>query len=194
MRLFDKMEDRRLANDVEEQKQTVSATRISKPASAPRRLCAVFHALHRVHDHRPAVHRHRTSHSRLPHPACECPIVFWIYYLPAGQREQIPTFSIMMLAAIYGLQALVFILAGSGHGGLDGLLHLGHPRLFVLRHALFVLAHGRSRLGSDACRSCKNLIVHDEGKFDPRVIPLKSWTDYVGYLVSISVFAMLTAE
>ena len=27
--------------------------------------------------------------------------------------------------------------------------------------------------------SGKKLIVHDEGKFDPKAIPLKSWSDYV---------------
>jgi len=29
----------------------------------------------------------------------------------------------------------------------------------------------------------KKLIVHDEGKFDPRSIPLKSWNDYVGLFI-----------
>lgn len=34
----------------------------------------------------------------------------YLVYLVAGQHEQLPEFAIIMLAAVYGLQALVFIL------------------------------------------------------------------------------------
>lgn len=108
-----------------------------------------------------------------------------------------------MIAAIYGLQALVFIMRLKWD-------MVGWMVFYVLAIPIFSLylplysfwrmddfSWGATRLVMG--ESGKKLIVHvgsisvfihlylfrtsfsfqDEGKFDPKAIPLKSWTDYV---------------
>ena len=128
--------------------------------------------------------------------------IAYLIYLVArrgtGATEQL---ALIMIAAIYGLQALVFILRRKwdmvgwmifyiiaipafsfllplysfwkmddfswgatrvvmGESGKKMIVHVCHPRyLFFDRYSL--------------------TIAQDEGKFDPRSIPLKSWSDYV---------------
>lgn len=83
---------------------------------------------------------------------------------------------------------------------MDGVLHPSHPCIFVLASPLRVLEDGRLLLGRNqggawgegkethCSREWIHLLiflfilfrfVQDEGKFDPRSIPLKSWNDYV---------------
>jgi len=87
-----------------------------------------------------------------------------------------------MLAAIYALQALIFIVRRKWDMvGWMIFYILAIPAFSFLlplysfwRMDDFSWGQTRVVLGEKG----KKLIVHDEGKFDPRSIPLKSWSDY----------------
>ncbi|OCH90496.1 glycosyltransferase family 2 protein [Obba rivulosa] len=108
--------------------------------------------------------------------------IVYLIYLVAAEHKTIPTLSIVMIAAVYGLQALVFILRRKWD-------MIGWMVFYILAIPAFSFflplysfwkmddfSWGQTRvvLGE----SGKKLIIHDEGKFDPRIIPLKSWNDY----------------
>lgn len=111
--------------------------------------------------------------------------VGYIVYLiveVATNQETLPVISLVMIGAVYGLQALVFILRRKWD-------MVGWMVFYILAIPIFSLmlplysfwrmddfSWGATRvvLGE----SGKKMIVHDEGKFDPRAIPLKSWNDY----------------
>jgi len=100
----------------------------------------------------------------------------------AGEGKTVPVISLIMIAAVYGLQALVFILRRKWD-------MVGWMVFYMLAIPIFSFmlpiysfwrmddfSWGATRvvLGE----SGKKIIVHDEGKFDPRAIPLKTWNDY----------------
>lgn len=108
-------------------------------------------------------------------------IVYLIVEVTTNQ-ETLPIISLVMIGAVYGLQALVFILRRKWD-------MVGWMVFYILAIPIFSLmlplysfwrmddfSWGATRvvLGE----SGKKMIVHDEGKFDPRAIPLKSWNDY----------------
>ncbi|EIW79950.1 glycosyltransferase family 2 protein [Coniophora puteana RWD-64-598 SS2] len=111
--------------------------------------------------------------------------VGYIVYLIVSvvtKKETIPIISLVMIGAIYGLQALVFILRRKWD-------MVGWMLFYILAIPVFTFllplysfwrmddfSWGATRLVLG--ESGKKIIVHDEGKFDPRAIPLKSWTDY----------------
>ncbi|KAH6903325.1 chitin synthase 8 [Coprinopsis sp. MPI-PUGE-AT-0042] len=108
--------------------------------------------------------------------------IAYLIYLVAGEGKNIPTLSLIMIAAIYGMQALVFILRRKWD-------MIGWMLFYILAIPVFSFmlplysfwrmddfSWGQTRLVLG--ESGKKVIVHDEGKFDPRVIPLKSWSDY----------------
>ncbi|KAJ7117961.1 glycosyltransferase family 2 protein [Mycena crocata] len=108
--------------------------------------------------------------------------IAYLIYLVAAEGEQIQTISLVMIIAIYAIQAFVFILRRKWD-------MIGWMFFYILAIPVFSFmlplysfwkmddfSWGQTRvvLGE----SGKKMIVHDEGKFDPRVIPLKSWNDY----------------
>lgn len=108
--------------------------------------------------------------------------IVYLIYLVAGEHKAIPLLSIILIAAVYGLQALVFVLRRKWD-------MIGWMVFYILAIPVFSFflplysfwrmddfSWGQTRvvLGE----SGKKMIVHDEGKFDPRSIPLKSWNDY----------------
>ncbi|RXW18316.1 hypothetical protein EST38_g7538 [Candolleomyces aberdarensis] len=108
--------------------------------------------------------------------------IVYLIYLVAGQGKTIPTLSLVMIAAIYGVQALVFIMRRKWD-------MIGWMLFYVLAIPAFSFflplysfwrmddfSWGQTRMVLG--ESGKKLIVHDEGKFDPKAIPLKSWSDY----------------
>ncbi|GJE86394.1 Myosin domain-containing chitin synthase 8 [Phanerochaete sordida] len=108
--------------------------------------------------------------------------IVYLIYLVAGEHRTIPTWSIVMLAAVYGLQALVFIMRRKWD-------MVGWMVFYILAIPVFSLflplysfwrmddfSWGQTRIVLG--ESGKKMVVHDEGKFDPRTIPLKSWNDY----------------
>ncbi|KAH9947887.1 glycosyltransferase family 2 protein [Amylocystis lapponica] len=108
--------------------------------------------------------------------------IVYLIYLAAGKKETIPIISIIMIVAVYGLQAFVFILRRKWD-------MIGWMVFYILAIPIFSFmlplysfwkmddfSWGSTRvvLGE----SGKKMVVHDAGKFDPRSIPLKSWNDY----------------
>ncbi|KAF5366143.1 hypothetical protein D9757_010944 [Collybiopsis confluens] len=108
--------------------------------------------------------------------------IVYLIYSVVSSNEAIPIYSLVMIAAIYGLQALVFIMRRKWD-------MIGWMIFYILAIPIFSLylplysfwkmddfSWGATRLVMG--ESGKKVIVHDEGKFDPKAIPLKSWTDY----------------
>ena len=110
-----------------------------------------------------------------------------------------------MLAAIYGLQALVFIFRRkwdmigwmifyilaipvfSFYLPLYAFWRMddfswGQTRIVMGEKGKKLVIHVSSEVPFSASRLA-NVAVQDEGKFDSRSIPLKSWTDYVNDLL-----------
>ncbi|CAK5267340.1 unnamed protein product [Mycena citricolor] len=119
--------------------------------------------------------------STLTQPVTVAYLVYLVYTV-AAEHQQIQTISLVMIIAIYAIQALVFVLRRKWD-------MIGWMVFYVLAIPVFSFmlplysfwrmddfSWGQTRvvLGE----SGKKMIVHDEGKFDPRVIPLKSWNDY----------------
>ncbi|KAK6995982.1 glycosyltransferase family 2 protein [Favolaschia claudopus] len=119
--------------------------------------------------------------STLTQPVTVAYIVYLIY-LVAVEHLQIQTISLVLIIAVYALQMFVFILRRKWD-------MIGWMVFYIIAIPVFSFylplysfwrmddfSWGQTRvvLGE----SGKKMIVHDEGKFDPRVIPLKSWNDY----------------
>ncbi|RPD61627.1 glycosyltransferase family 2 protein [Lentinus tigrinus ALCF2SS1-7] len=108
--------------------------------------------------------------------------IVYLIYLGVGPHAKIPILSIILIAAVYGLQALVFILRRKWDmvgWMLFYILAIPAFSFFLPLYSFWKMddfSWGQTRvvLGE----SGKKMIVHDEGKFDPRSIPLKSWNDY----------------
>ncbi|KAF8198694.1 glycosyltransferase family 2 protein [Mycena galopus ATCC 62051] len=114
------------------------------------------------------------------------PITFayiaYLIYLVISAGGQIQTVSLIMIGAVYALQMLVFALRRKWDMiGWMIFYIIGMP-IFSLYLPLYSFwrmddfSWGQTRvvLGE----SGQKMIVHDEGKFDPHVIPLKTWNDY----------------
>ncbi|KAH8914587.1 glycosyltransferase family 2 protein [Atractiella rhizophila] len=108
--------------------------------------------------------------------------IVYLVYLVVAQGDSIPITSIILLGAVYGLQALIFIF----HRKFE---HIGWMIVYILAIPIFSFllpllsfwqmdnfSWGNTRvvLGEKGQR----LVVHDEGKFDPAEIPLKRWHEY----------------
>ncbi|KAJ7265999.1 glycosyltransferase family 2 protein [Mycena haematopus] len=106
----------------------------------------------------------------------------YLIYLVTAEHDHIQTISLVMIIAVYAIQMFVFILRRKWD-------MIGWMFFYILAIPIFSFylplysfwrmddfSWGQTRvvLGE----SGKKVIVHDEGKFDPRVIPLKSWNDY----------------
>jgi chitin synthase len=106
----------------------------------------------------------------------------YLIYLLAGEHKAIPQTSIIMLVAVYGLQALVFVFRRKWDmigWMIFYILAIPAFSLFLPLYSFWKMddfSWGATRvvLGE----SGKKMIVHDEGKFDPKSIPLKTWNDY----------------
>ncbi|KAL7424340.1 hypothetical protein Q5752_000022 [Cryptotrichosporon argae] len=106
----------------------------------------------------------------------------YLIYVIVKDGSNVPILSIIMLAAIYGLQALVFIFRLRWDMIAWMVFYILAIPVFSLYLPLYAFwrmddfSWGSTRLvvGDNG----KKLVIHDEGKFDPRSIPLKSWNDY----------------
>ncbi|OCF41838.1 chitin synthase [Kwoniella heveanensis CBS 569] len=108
--------------------------------------------------------------------------IVYLIYLVAGEGKGIPALSIIMLAAIYGLQALVFIFRLRW----DMVAWMVFYILAIPVFSFFLPLYSFWKMDDFSWGSTrlvvgekgKKIVIHDEGKFDPRSIPLKSWNDY----------------
>ncbi|CAH7687581.1 putative chitin synthase class V [Phakopsora pachyrhizi] len=119
--------------------------------------------------------------STLIQPVTVAYIVYLVYLVSYGGGT-IPLTSIIMIAAIYGLQALIFVF----HRKFE---HIGWMVFYILAIPIFSFlipiysfwkmddfSWGNTRIVVG--EAGKKLVVHDEGKFDPTSIPLKTWQEY----------------
>ncbi|BEI80622.1 hypothetical protein CcaverHIS002_0111510 [Cutaneotrichosporon cavernicola] len=106
----------------------------------------------------------------------------YLIYIIVSSGGNIPTISIAMLAAIYGLQALVFIFRMRWDMIAWMIFYIIAIPVFSFYLPLYSFwrmddfSWGSTRLVVGD--SGKKIVIHDEGKFDPKSIPLKSWNDY----------------
>jgi chitin synthase len=120
--------------------------------------------------------------STLVMPAVVCYLGFLIYRL-ATNADQVQFISIITLCGVYGLQAIIFIVRRKWE-------HIGWMIVYILAIPIFSFfipiysfwhfddfSWGNTRvvLGDDGQ---KKVLPSDEGKFDPKSIPLKKWSDH----------------
>ncbi|RKF84106.1 Chitin synthase 8 [Golovinomyces cichoracearum] len=112
-----------------------------------------------------------------------CAYLGYLIYNVAMDKGQFPLISIIMIAAVYGLQALIFILKRQWQ-------HIGWMIIYMLAFPIysFVLpvysfwnqdnfTWGNTRIVIGEKGNKQVVAVEDEG-FDPRSIPLQKWDDY----------------
>lgn len=112
-----------------------------------------------------------------------CAYLGYLIYNVSMHKGQFPLISIIMIAAVYGLQALVFILKRQWQ-------HIGWMIIYLLAFPIysFVLpiysfwnqdnfSWGNTRIVIGEKGKKQVVAVDDEG-FDPRSIPLQRWDDY----------------
>lgn len=115
-------------------------------------------------------------------PAVVCYLVYLIYQIVASPNT-IPLWSLVMLAAVYGLQALIFIIRRKWE-------HVGWMIVYIcaipissFAIPIYAFWHfddfswGNTRMVVGE-KGKKLHLATDEGKFDPKSIPKKKWTDY----------------
>ncbi|KAL2159426.1 hypothetical protein VTH06DRAFT_2431 [Thermothelomyces fergusii] len=112
-----------------------------------------------------------------------CVYLGWLLYTVITRTGPFPLISIIMLAAVYGLQALIFILKRQWQ-------HIGWMIIYILAFPVyfFILpiysfwnqdnfSWGNTRIVIGESGKKQVVAVDDEG-FDPRSIPLQRWDDY----------------
>ena len=112
-----------------------------------------------------------------------CGYLGYLIYKVATHQGQFPLISIIMIAGVYGLQALIFILKRQWQ-------HVGWMIIYMLAFPIysFVLpiysfwnqdnfSWGNTRIVVGE-KGGKQVIALDDEGFDPRSIPLQRWDDY----------------
>lgn len=106
----------------------------------------------------------------------------YIVYLLASNSDIVPVTSLLLLAAIYGLQAVIFILRRRWE-------MVGYLIIYILAIPVYSFAlplhafwnmdkfsWGSTRVAQG--EGGKTVIISDEGRFDPRSIPKRKWEEY----------------
>jgi chitin synthase len=112
-----------------------------------------------------------------------CVYLGYLIYRVATHSGQFPLISIVMIAAVYGLQAVIFIIKRQWQ-------HIGWMIIYIIAFPIysFVLpiysfwnqdnfSWGNTRIVIGEKGSKQIIALEDEG-FDPRSIPLQRWDDY----------------
>ncbi|OQO07179.1 hypothetical protein B0A48_07747 [Cryoendolithus antarcticus] len=112
-----------------------------------------------------------------------CAYLAYLIYRVASGTGQFPLISIVMIAAVYGLQALIFIIKRQWQ-------HIGWMLIYILAYPIysFVLpiysfwkqddfSWGNTRVVLGEKGNKQVVAVDDEG-FNPKSIPLQRWDDY----------------
>lgn len=112
-----------------------------------------------------------------------CVYLGYLIYLVATNTGQFPMISIIMLAAVYGLQALIFILKRQWQ-------HIGWMVIYILAFPIysFVLpiysfwnqdnfSWGNTRIVIGE-KGDKKVVAVESERFNPRSVPLQRWDDY----------------
>jgi chitin synthase len=112
-----------------------------------------------------------------------CGYLAYLIYRVATHSGQFPLISIVMLAAVYGLQAIIFLIKRQWQ-------HIGWMIIYILAFPIYSLvlpiysfwkqddfSWGNTRIVQNESGNKKVVEMADEG-FDPRSIPLQRWDDY----------------
>ena len=112
-----------------------------------------------------------------------CTYLGYLIYRVATHSGQFPLISIIMIAAVYGLQALIFILKRQWQ-------HIGWMIIYILAFPIysFVLpifsfweqddfSWGTTRIVIGE-KGNKQIIAMEDDGFNPRSVPLQRWDDY----------------
>ncbi|KKA27548.1 hypothetical protein TD95_002396 [Thielaviopsis punctulata] len=112
-----------------------------------------------------------------------CGYLAYLLYMIIGHHGQFPLISVIMIAVVYGLQALIFILKRQWQ-------HIGWMIIYILAIPIysFVLpiysfwnqdnfSWGNTRIVVGE-KGDKKIVAASDGMFDPRSIPLQRWDDY----------------
>ena len=112
-----------------------------------------------------------------------CAYLGYLIYRVATHSGQFPLISIIMIGAVYGLQALIFIIKRQWQ-------HVGWMIIYIMAYPIysFILpvysfwnqdnfTWGSTRIVLGEKGSKKVVAVEDDG-YDPRSVPLQRWDDY----------------
>ncbi|KAL9094214.1 MAG: hypothetical protein Q9165_003354 [Trypethelium subeluteriae] len=112
-----------------------------------------------------------------------CAYLVYIIYVAASHSGQFPIVSIAMLAAVYGLQAIIFIIKRQWQ-------HVGWMIIYIIAFPIYSLvlpiysfwnqdnfSWGNTRIVIGE-KGAKQLVAVEDEVFDPRSIPLQRWDDY----------------
>ncbi|KAK9454909.1 chitin synthase-domain-containing protein [Dipodascopsis uninucleata] len=106
----------------------------------------------------------------------------YLFYRIAEDKSSIPLTSILMLAAIYGLQAIIFILRRRWEMIGWMIVYIFAIPIFSFGVPLYAFWHmddfswGNTRIVFG--EKGQKMLISDEGKFDPSMIPKKKWEDF----------------
>ncbi|KAF2747835.1 glycosyltransferase family 2 protein [Sporormia fimetaria CBS 119925] len=106
----------------------------------------------------------------------------YLAYLLKTQKDQIPITAIILLGAIYGLQALIFMIRRKWEMIGWMIIYLLATPIFSFCLPLYAFWHmddfswGNTRVVMG--EKGQKIVISDEGKFDPASIPKKKWDDY----------------
>ncbi|KAF2279340.1 uncharacterized protein EI97DRAFT_370810 [Westerdykella ornata] len=113
----------------------------------------------------------------------------YLIYILAYQQEIVPITAFILLGAIYGLQAIVFILRRKWEMIGWMLIYLIATPVFSFALPLYAFWHmddfswGNTRIVTG--ENGKKAVLSDEGTFDPNSIPKKHWATYQNELLDI---------
>jgi chitin synthase len=112
-----------------------------------------------------------------------CAYIGYLVYTVSTGKGQFPLISIVMIAAVYGLQAIIFLIKRQWQ-------HIGWMVIYIMAYPIwsFILpvysfwkqddfSWGNTRVVVGE-KGDKRLIAVDDEGYDPRSIPLQRWDDY----------------
>ncbi|TIB15854.1 hypothetical protein E3P92_01552 [Wallemia ichthyophaga] len=108
--------------------------------------------------------------------------IVYLIYLAAAEGKTIPTTSIIMLCAIYGFQALIFLMHRKWEQIGWMIVYICAIPLFSFFLPLYSFWHfddfSWGSTHTITGEKGRKMMIHDEGHFDPKAIPLKTWAEY----------------
>jgi len=108
--------------------------------------------------------------------------LIYLIYMVATASDLVPLWAFVLLAAVYGLQAIIFILRRKWEMIGWMVLYIVAIPVFSFALPLYSFWHmddfswGNTRVVTG--EKGQKIVISDEGKFDPTTIPRKKWEDY----------------
>ncbi|KAF2732148.1 chitin synthase E [Polyplosphaeria fusca] len=108
--------------------------------------------------------------------------IVYLIYLVIHSSDIVPIFAFVLLGAIYGLQAIIFILRRKWEMIGWMIIYVLATPVFAFGLPLYAFWHmddfswGNTRVVTG--EKGQRIVVSDEGKFDPTSIPKKKWDEY----------------